>query len=98
MKKLVLFTFAFLFSSYSFSQNSWSLKQCIDYAFENNISIKQADIAKLIASNNYLQSKLNLLPNISGDASLNFNFGNSINPTTYEFTQNKLPSNNCIGV
>jgi outer membrane protein len=93
MKKLVLFTFAFLFSSYSFSQNSWSLKQCIDYAFENNISIKQADIAKLIASNNYLQSKLNLLPNISGDASLNFYFGNSINPTTYEFTQNATTSN-----
>lgn len=75
------------------AQTTWSLQKCIEHAFQNNISIKQADINSMIANNNYLQSKLNLLPSISGDASLNLNFGNSVNPTTYEFTNTATNSN-----
>jgi outer membrane protein len=92
MKKTLTLLFTSLLYTSSFSQTTWNLQKCIEYAFENNISIKQADISKMIAQNNFLQSKLNLLPSISGDASLNYNFGNSVNPTTYEFIQNATNS------
>ncbi len=92
MKKTLTLLFASLIYTFSFSQTTWNLQKCIEYAFENNISIKQADISKLIAQNNFQQSKLNLLPSISGDASINYNFGNSVNPTTYEFIQNATNS------
>lgn len=93
MKKLFNFCLFLLVFNASKAQNTWNLRRCIEYAFQNNLSIKQADISKMIAENNYLQSKLDMLPSLSGDASLNFNFGNSINPTTYEFTQNATTSN-----
>lgn len=93
MKKFLFIPIVVLGFSMLHAQTEWTLQQCISYAFENNISVKQADISRRIAQNNLLQSKLNLLPTVSGDASVNFNFGNSINPTTYEFTQTATNSN-----
>ena len=43
MKKPILITI-FLCSSLTFAQKKWSLKDCIDYAIENNISIKQSQL------------------------------------------------------
>lgn len=71
---------------------NWTLEECIRYATENNISVKQADLYKRISKNTYLQSKLNLLPTISANASYNFNYGNSINPTTYTYVQENSQS------
>ena len=93
MKKILFFALSLFWLQLTIGQTTWTLQKCIEYAFQNNITIKQADINKMIAQNNYLQSKLNLLPSISGDASLNFNFGNSINPTTYEFSNTATNSN-----
>ena len=64
----------------------WTLEKCVDYAFKNNITIKQAGLTSNVSSNQLLQSKLNLLPSINASASYDFNFGNSINPVTYTFT------------
>ena len=64
----------------------WTLEKCVDYAFKNNITLRQAAIATSISSNQSLQSKLNLLPSVNASASYDFNFGNSINPVTYTFT------------
>jgi outer membrane protein len=64
----------------------WTLEKCIDYAFKNNFTLRQADVATKISGNQYLQSELNVLPSVNASASYNFNFGNSINPVTYTFT------------
>ncbi len=64
----------------------WTLEKCIDYAFKNNFSLRQANLATNVSGNQYLQSKLNLLPSVNASASYDFNFGNSINPVTYTFT------------
>jgi outer membrane protein len=71
---------------------TWTLEECIRYATENNISVRQADLYKRISKNTYLQSKLNLLPTINANAAYNFNFGNSINPTTYTYVQQNSQS------
>ena len=64
----------------------WTLERCVDYAFKNNITIQQAGLAANVSGNQLLQSKLNLLPSLNASASYDFNFGNSINPITYTFT------------
>ena len=59
-------------------QNKWNLKQCIDYAIEHNLTIKQKE-----ASRDQNEVKLNTaqwsrLPNLTGSASHSFNFGRSL--------------------
>jgi outer membrane protein len=73
-----------------FAQNAdngkWTLEKCVDYAFKHNFSIRQANLATGVSGNQLLQNKLNLLPSLNGSASYGFDFGNSINPVTYTFT------------
>ena len=64
----------------------WTLEKCVDYAFKHNFTIRQAELATDISSNQYLQNKLNVLPSFGASANYNFNFGNSINPVTYTFS------------
>lgn len=59
------------------AQTKWSLRQCIDYAVENNLDIRQQ---KLVVENSELKlnsSRNSRLPNLSGGASQSFNFGRS---------------------
>ncbi|MCX6299115.1 MAG: TolC family protein [Bacteroidetes bacterium] len=69
----------------SFSQEKWDLRKCVDYALQNNISIKQADVqarlSKLLAD----QSKLTRLPNANASISSSYQHGLNINPTTNVF-------------
>ena len=74
------------------STDKWTLEKCIDYAFKNNISIRQAGLTASVSGNQHLQSKLNLLPAVNANGSYNFNFGNSINPITYSFTNGNSQS------
>lgn len=64
----------------------WTLEKCIDYAFKNNFTLRQSNLATKVSGNQYLQSEMNVLPSFNANASYNFNFGNSINPVTYTFT------------
>jgi outer membrane protein len=70
-------------------EKEWSLEQCISYALENNIQIKQQDIQTQYQKNALDLSKLNLLPSVNGSASHNYSFGRALDQTTYEFTENE---------
>ncbi len=63
----------------------WNLRQCVDYAMANNISVKQADIQARISALQLKQARLNLYPAASGNASTGVRFGRSIDPTTNAF-------------
>ena len=72
----------------SYAQNTpdvWDLRQCIDYAIQNNISIKQADVQARLAALQADQARYNLNPSVSGSASNGVRFGRSIDPTTNVF-------------
>ena len=62
-------------SEFSKAQEAWTLEDCINYAIENNIQLKQADVNANVAKNNYNQSKYNFLPSINGFASHDQNYG-----------------------
>lgn len=90
MRKLILAACltAFLFSARA--QEKWSLRQCVEYALANNISVKQQDVQARLAELTYKQSKLQQYPsaNISGNAGINA--GRSIDPTTNQFTTSQI--------
>ena len=52
----------------------WTLEQCIDYALKNNISVKQSELNTELSQINLTQSEANLLPNLNGNFSHNYNF------------------------
>lgn len=56
----------------------WTLKECVDYALENNISIKQSELDKNSSLEDVKAAKWNFAPNLNASASQNFNFGSSI--------------------
>ncbi len=81
MKKLFTL-FALTATLHSFAQEKWDLRKCVEYALQNNISVKQADVqarlSKLLAE----QSKMTRLPNANASMSTTYQHGTNINPTT----------------
>jgi outer membrane protein len=61
------------------AQNTWSLQECIDYALENNIQIKQQGLNTQYNENLVHQAKSDRLPNLNAGASNNYSFGRSLN-------------------
>ncbi len=82
---------AFIFCSAFFSraQQEWSLQECINYALENNIRIKQQKLNARYNRNLVSQARSDRLPNLNGGLSRNFNFGRSL---TYENTYQNVNS------
>lgn len=68
------------------SQKGWNLTQCIRYSLENNLVLRNAatnvDIRQIMLA----QSKLTILPEISGDAYLSESFGRTVDPATNTYS------------
>lgn len=78
------------------AQQTWTLKQCIDYAIEHNISLKQQQqtvVQQEIALNT---SQNNRLPNLSASASQTFNFGRGL--TAENTYANRNTMNSSLGM
>ncbi|MCH5718639.1 TolC family protein [Niabella hibiscisoli] len=59
-----------------------TLQQCIETGIHNNFDVEQRRIAEKSEQLDYRQSKLNLLPDLNGNAGHGFNQGRSIDPFT----------------
>ena len=80
---LLLF-FGILFFSVAVlaQQKQWTLEECINYAYENNLNIKQSILSVESADRDVLQSKLNLAPSLNASVSQNFAWGRSADDQT----------------
>jgi outer membrane protein len=56
----------------------WSLQECINYALDNNISIKQQELNNQLVEENITTAEGNFYPSLNASASQNFNFGSFI--------------------
>lgn len=56
----------------------WGLEECVNYALENNISIKQTALDTDLADQDLKSAKGNFLPNVNASASQDWNFGSFI--------------------
>lgn len=66
---LVLTTCFFVGNCFAQEKKQWTLKDCIDYALQNNISLKKTNIQKKSSHEDLLQSQAALLPSLSASTS-----------------------------
>lgn len=71
------------------AQEPWSLEDCIQYAMENNILIKQSVLTTEYNQNLLKQSKLGQIPSLSGSGNYNYSWGRVLDETTYRFEDNQ---------
>lgn len=83
MKKILLSTIGLsLICCSLFAQSQWTLRQCIDYAVENNIEIKQQALDVENAKIELSTSKNSRLPDLNASLNHSFSFGQSTDYTT----------------
>ena len=71
-----------LFSINIAAQELWSLEKCINYAFENNLQIKQSVLDAASSDQDLRQSKLNMVPSLNSGLSQNYRWGRNADPQT----------------
>ena len=85
-KKVALTFIAILtFTTSIYSQKEWTLEECINYAIENNITVKRQELAADAAERTYFQSKMELLPSMNADGNHYFNSGKTLDLETYRY-------------
>lgn len=101
MFKKIYFSIVFIFTYTILSaqnkqsiQSDWDLERCFEYVKANNIIIKRSVLKAEAANLIYDQAVLNLYPTISFGTYLGDQFGRSLNPSTYTFTQQQLLTQN----
>lgn len=78
-----LFLGLLLISSYSKAQSKkWSLEECVNYALQKNISIRNTDLDNKLSAISKKDAYGNFLPSINGQASHSWNIGLNQNITT----------------
>jgi outer membrane protein len=93
MKKSILLACLFLISAGVTAQTKkWTLQECVVYALENNISIKQSALDVESAEIERLDAIGNFIPTLNGRGSLSSNGGLSINPTNNQFENTRFTS------
>jgi len=78
-----LFVFVFFLSLTTNAQiRKWTLQECVEYALQNNISIKQTELDNQLSEIDKKDAFGNFLPSINGSASHSWNIGLNQNITT----------------
>ena len=67
MKKGITIMAAMLVAFGAHAQKQWTLKECLEYAKENNITLKQAKLKVQSAQEDVKQSRANLLPTVTAN-------------------------------
>ncbi|GAB1360009.1 hypothetical protein MASR1M31_18030 [Porphyromonadaceae bacterium] len=77
MKYLFILALFILSSVSSNAQKQWTLEECINYAIDNNINLKQRDIQRQSDEVSLNTSVNSRLPNLQAGVNQNFGFGRS---------------------
>ncbi len=88
------FLFFFILCFQLEAQESWSLDQCIERAWEQSLLIQQSQFGIDNAKLDIEQSTHARYPSLSGQSGFNVNFGRTIDPTTNSFNTNTFVANN----
>ena len=83
-KKLIFITLV-IFTTKASAQETWSLEKCITQAQQNSRLVKQSQIQIKNAQLVKKQDQLSRYPSVNAGSNLGFNFGRSVNPSTYTF-------------
>jgi len=87
MKYILMTLFStFLLVEGAQAQEVWTLERCVQYAFENNLTVKQAEANVKTALLTERQAKASRLPNVSASFNAGEQFGRTIDPTSNQFS------------
>ncbi len=88
----IIFCFILVLCSFSLSyaQKAWTLQECIDYALEHNLNIKQQQLNAKVADVNLREARMASLPNLNASVTNGYNFGRSIDPYTNSFVTTNI--------
>ena len=92
-KKLIIPILFILTCGGAFSQEKWTLEDCIDYAVSNNLQLQRQRLENETAEANLLKSRMDMLPNLNFGANARVGFGRSIDPVTNLITFKQNLSN-----
>ena len=67
-----------LFINANAQDKKWTLQECVNYALDHNISIKQQELSKELVEEDITIAKGNFYPSLNSSASQNWNFGSYI--------------------
>ena len=80
----------------------WNLKEWVEFALENNISVKQSELDKNSSLEDVKAAKWNFAPNLNASVSQSFNFGSSISVSgariPADFRSNNLGINSTVNL
>lgn len=86
MKKIIFSISLLSFSTLFAQEKAWNLNTCIDYALENNLTIKRSILQYNSSEWDKKSSFGNFLPTLNGSVNGSLNQGRNIDPFTNEFT------------
>lgn len=92
ISKIFCLAVFFLGVSSNAQAKKWTLEECVLYALENNISIKQSQLDLKTSDVERLEAVGNFLPAISANANYSMNTGANINPATNQFNNETFKS------
>ena len=99
MKKLIIITLLLFGVAIKAQQKKWTLKECVVYALEHNISVKQSQLDVETADIERLTAIGNFIPSLNASAGVSENTGLSVNPVTNNAqTTTFLSANGSINV
>lgn len=96
----IIFTLSFLLGSLAASAQQpkeWTLRQCIDYALENNITVKQQDVTRRQSEVELSTARNSRLPDLNASASQNWSFGRGLTAENTYSNQNTSSTSLSLG-
>ena len=97
-KRLLMMMMALTILQAASAQKKWTLKDCIDYAMQNNLDLKQAEITKKSAAEERKQSKAALLPSLTANTNQSVGYSPWINSGSSGIKVDKTSYNGTYGL
>jgi outer membrane protein len=82
MKKIIIIALLLLGGMAEAQNKKWTLRECVEYALENNISVKQSELDLKLTDIEKMTAIGGFLPTISAGGRVSKNTGLSFDPTT----------------
>ncbi len=92
MKQTIILLAALFLAGSLSAQKKWSLQECVDYAIEHNLDIRQQALTMESSELDLNTARNSRLPNLNASAGQNFNFGRSQNQATGIYEANQTAS------
>ncbi len=94
---IVLIAGAFNSTASQALPKTWSLEDCIDYAIDNNIQIKQSELGIENYEVNVLESKLSMLPSLNANTRYSYSWGRILDQSINAYVDKETRQGN-LGV